>query len=894
MNAMTGKVAARKLATVQYTVTDYTHPTSGTPGAPIMVVCDPQTVAAQRTGAPMDMDHLRLLAKCAREAGLRRDDFIFVGLCPPIPPDAIHSASRKWAHVQPYVEGIYNLIEANNPSCIVSLGEMASRVVLGRAVAITKARGSAVTHNGRMVLPFLSPAFVAKVPDHMPTFESDMVTLARLKEAGFSLADDATTEVHYEWREDISDIIAMRPEIIAVDTETTGLTWHDPAVQVLTVQISWAPGKAVACPVDAAYWPAWQGRGRARAALIGQLKTLLEDPAVRKVGHNLKFDLHMLRKLGIEMDGWSDDTQLLAFAADENMMEKSLDECVRRWVPAMAGYADAFNQTVDKSDMRSVSHDKLLPYAAGDVDATIRLFRHLDAMLKRDRRQYNCYVRILMPSIKVFANIVERHGMLIDRARLETFEAEVAAWLDEEYKSLIRMVPRKVRLQHLEAKQELSFSRTAFVRDILFGPDGFKLKPLVFTKTTANLPPEQREPSTSAKDHLPWFINEPGEAGEFVTRLIEYQKSQKMLSTYIRGFYRYIAPNSRIYPSYKLHATVTGRTASDNPNGQNFPKRGQWAKPYLRIFQATPGYRLVNCDLSQIELRLAAWMANEPTMMRIYREGGDIHTATAQAVSGVGGNAWASLPHKERKKLRTNAKAVNFGFLYGMGPNKFREFAKTSYGVTYSQSEAEEARRRFFQTYGALPRWHDRMREFAGEHGMVRALHGAVRHLPSIFSTDEITRGGAQRQAINSPVQRFGSDLGLIAMIRFSQQADPGIMRLIGFVHDALVMEVKEGHEWDGISSLLWVMSNPPLQEWFGITPPLPITAEADIGMNGGDMIELAEVPDEVPEWFANLGWERSASGAVIIPAERPLWWRDDVDADFERSIRARLGTAGD
>lgn len=1135
----------------------FEHPIVGKRGAPIVVVCDPQNKDAARTKAPLSHKNLMAFAAAAKTAGLGRDDFVFVGLCPPIAEQDVHSASRKWAHVQKYEETVKGHIEALGPRCIVPLGELASRVVMGRAVAITKSRGTPIVKDNRMILPMLSPGYILYQPEHQPTFNADMLTLARLKKQDFVFteADDNTTG--YEWCTDLSFLLENRPTIIGLDTETTGLTWHDPTVKVLTVQIAWAPGKAVAIPVDPTYWPAWQTAGRQRAKLYAQLKELLEDPEVLKVGHNLKFDVHMLRKMSIEVQGWCEDTQLMAFAIDENMMQKSLDECVRRWVPSMAGYADKFNTTVDKAQMIKVPHDVMLPYAAGDADASLRLFRVLHDALRMDRQQYTIYRRILIPAITTFCNNVERVGMLIDQDRLREFEKEVSDWLDEEYKALIAMVPAVIRRNQIEDGKELKFSRPAFVKEILFTQAGFNLTPVVFTKSTAALEPQLREPSTSAKDHLPYFFERDDAAGEFVRRLADFQKTQKLLGTYLRGFWKYIAPNGRIYPSYKLHGTVTGRTAcvhadtmircetgfkraeevmvgdrvwthrlrwqtvtqlyrkpvqemyhvkfdsgeflrcteehrlltedgrwvslrhvcieetlgrperedegsrslstilgdydavgegrrvnrshgdgnsstrdrtrnpssvegteifgiqagreepdagqdpfecegglrgwtrlldtgrpwqtvfrasdcdggnartsggtttaelgrsphrrepaeqrtrqsgvddshgasgtssalcevgagvriarvvpcgshpvydfevavdhsyeaagcfshnSDNPNGQNFPKRGRWAKAYSRIFKATPGYKLINCDLSQIELRLAAWMANDKMMLRIYRSGGDIHTATAKSVNRMTDAQWDALSSKERKELRTKAKAVNFGFLYGMWWKKFMGFAKTEYGVTYTPKEAEQTRELFFQTYRQLEEWHSTTREFVNENGFVRSLHGAIRHLPSIYSDDDKVRQGAERQAINSPVQRFGSDLGLIAMVRYSMQADPDKFRIIGFVHDALVMEVKDGYEKEGIESLLWCMQNVPLKPWFGIEPPIPIIAEADIGLNGGEMLEFADLPepDKRPEWFTALGFDS-------VTPTKPDWWRDELEREADALTHRRV-----
>lgn len=858
---------------------DFQHVTRGVPGAPVLVVCDPPSREAYRDNLPMSIDSLRQVTSAAKRVGLVRDDFLFVSLCPPIPPEAYASASRKWRHVQPYAETIQGLIEANNPRCVITFGELASRVVLGRSVAITKARGTVQPLGNRLCVPMLSPAFIGKVPEHRPTFEADWLTIARLKDNDWRRTEDEAAGVQYEWREDISDVLSTLPEVISVDTETTGLTWYDPSVRVLTVQFSYRSGHAIVCPVDVAYWPAWGGKRRARARLIQQLKELLENAEIRKVGHNLKFDAHMLRKLGITLRGWTDDTQLLAFALDENMLEKSQDECVRRWVPAMAGYADEFNRTVDKSKMAEVPHDKMLSYAGGDADTCLRLYRVLEPALMRDHQQYNCYARIIMPAIRTFATAVEPYGMPVDTARLRVFGEEVARWVDTEYDELIRRVPAAIRRRCLENNEEMSFTRPMFVRDVLFSAEGFNLTPRVFTKTTANLEPHLREPSTSSKDHLPFFAERTDAAGEFVRRLIDYQKTQKLLSTYIgseaggSGLWQYISADGCIHPSYMLHRTVTGRSASADPNGQNFPKRGRWAKLYQQIFAARPGFKLVSVDLSQIELRIAAWMSRDPYMLELYRRNGDIHTATAIASARLTQEQWDQLPKAERKLLRTKAKAINFGFLYGMGAPKFRSFAKTDYGVDYTEAEAEQARRIFFETYAYLQRWHRSMREQVQRNGFVRALHGARRNLPSITSNDEVTRSLAERQAINSPVQRFGSDLGLIAMVRFAQQADPNLYRILGFIHDALVMEVRDGHEQEGIEALLWVMENPPLEDWFGIRAPLPIRAEAEIGLNAGDMLEFAELPaeDRRPEWFRAMGFDR-------VTPTKPAWWNDALD----------------
>lgn len=285
-------------------------------------------------------------------------------------------------------------------------------------------------------------------------------------------------------------------------------------------------------------------------------------------------------------------------------------------------------------------------------------------------------------------------------------------------------------------------------------------------------------------------------------------------------------------------------------------------------------------------------------MLAIYNSGGDIHAATAAAVLGVDYDVFRTWKGDERplievansipgsgeylrtlsgEKRRTatvgdyydqkrfQAKAINFGFLYGMGWRKFMSYAKTEYGVDVTEQEAQDFRDTFFRLYPGLEAWHETMRAFAREHGYVRALHGATRHLPSINSDDFAMRGSAERFAINSPVQRFGSDLGLIAFERFSAQADAERMRVLNFVHDQLVAEARLDCVEEAGQSLKWVMQNPPLFDWFDIEPPLPILSDLEFGGSLGTMEE-------------QKGYE----------GIKPPWWNDDEDAAREAFYATR------
>lgn len=844
-------------------------PTHGKATAPIVVICDPPTGAQWEQGAPLDNASINLFSKVAADLGFDKKDFYFISCSAPIPEIIENSDSRIKDYIEPWRDEMLGLLDETDPKLLVYLGKWAGQQLMGRPSSIMKARGSFTELNDevlgkRTVLPLFSPRMVLRRPEVHDIFRTDFRMIQMLKSANWKAGEVAQAKHNYHWCTDLKFLLDNPPKLISCDTETTGLKWYLSDTQILTVQIGYGEGNVAVCPVDCKYYPKLSKAQRIK--LVGQLRTLLENPKVLKTGHNIKFDAHMLREdLGIDVQGWDTDTQLLIFSLDENMQTKSLDEGVRRWVPEMAGYNDALNDKIDKSNMRSVSHEDMLAYAGGDADATLRLALKLKPLCMQDKRNWACYRQIIMPAIEAFLYPIEYFGIQVDTTKL----AELQLHLDGEekrlYSELIKLVPKAIKRKHIELKkgkiaEALKFTRDEFLRDILFTKEGYGLTPKQFTKTTERLPPEQRVPSVSAKTHLPYFSDEP-----FVAMLMEYIKMAKLRGTYVgkqwddeeqapTGFWKYIH-NDEIHPSYMLHRTNTGRTASADPNGQNFPKRGKLAKAYREIFRARPGYVFIETDLSQAEVRIAAWMAGEENMIKIYKAGGDIHAATAAAIMGVSLKEFYEFSPEVIAEKRQQAKACVFGFLYGMGWRKFKAYAKTDYGVEFTDEEAMEMRERFFELYPRLAEWHNKTREWLRKHGYVRALHGAMRNLPSINSEAESIQRGTERQSINAPVQRFASDLGLIALRRIVRDFNAEDLRPVAFIHDALIIEVKEELAAKACEWVKFYMESPPLKQWFNITPPLPIVADIKMGKNLGKLEDVKGVKAKAPKFY-NPKWD--------------------------------------
>lgn len=843
-------------------------PYKGKLNAPVLVVCDPPNADDGFCEAGiLAGKQLGVFVKAAEACGFSKNDFIFCLPCPPIPTEIEKNDKKCCQFVDPYRERFLNLLEEVNPQLVMFMGKWAGRITMGKSVKIMKNRGAfqkAEFPSGfKTVLPMISPKMVLVRPEMKDIFDTDFQMAGRLRELNWKMGKIAAADdvkKNYRWCTDISDLIKNPPKAISVDTETTGLKWFTAgtndkeAVKILTVQICTAPGDVRVIPIDCKYYP--ELKPAQRKKLVHHLKILLENKKVRKTGHNSKYDTHVLREdLGINIE-FDTDTILLAWLCDENMQEKSLDECIRRWVPDMAGYNDANNKKIDKSDMRSVDHKTMLSYAGGDADASFRLAGVLTPLAKADEGQWNCYQKIILPAIKAFCDPMELYGVKVNTKKLAALQKELEASEKEMYEELIQMVPRKIRQKFADPKKPhggLSFTRDVFVREILFGRDGYRLKPRQFTASTENLPPAERVPSVSTKTHLPYFAD-----NEFVALYMEYVKLQKLRSTYVgvphdekkggpTGFWQHIH-NGEIHPSFLLHRVVTGRTSSENPNGQNIPKRGKLAKAYREVFVARKGYTFIETDLSQAELRIAAWEAMEPTMLKIYREGGDIHSMTAANVMGLALKTFMELEEEIREQKRFQAKAVNFGFIYGAWWTTFKRVAKTDYGIDFTDDEAKQIREAFFALYRRLEKWHERRREEVQKYGYVRSLHGAVRHLPGIRSSEEYIRKEVMRQAINAPVQRLGSDLGLIAMIRMVRDFDPEEIRPVLFIHDSLVFEVKDELVTKAQAWIKFYMESPPLKEWFGIEPPLPIVADLAVGKNLGQMEKVKGVKPVPPK----------------------------------------------
>lgn len=428
---------------------------------------------------------------------------------------------------------------------------------------------------------------------------------------------------------------------------------------------------------------------------------------------------------------------------------------------------------------------------------------------------YHLVKQLIIPGLQGFLQI-ELNGIWLDRARLldrqqilkdraSALEQELLAQINEPFRSTIPT----------EGKKKW-YDNDNFIRKWFFGhrPDGLGLVPVAVTK-------KKQEPSV-AKDDLGHYKDNPVVA--------TYLKLND-INTQLRFFVQwldYMDAQDRIHPQFNLTGTVTGRRSCSEPNLMQVPRDA-----FIRsIIGAPEGWMFLEFDYSQIEVRLVAWFAREEVMMGIFREGGDIYSYTAAAVMKIPYKELiAALKNKESwaKESRQKAKAMVLGFLYGMSAGSFGEYAYNTYGVTFTDEECTEFRDEFFRTYPRLVKWHEECKNIVKKKLEIHSILGRTRHLLGSLSTGTYERWRAGAQGINSPVQGTGGDLLLMAVGTLNPIIDPSEVLLVGDIHDALLVQVRED-VWEKWATFILEKLEKPALHKFNVTSPIPLKAECKVG----------------------------------------------------------------
>lgn len=699
------------------------------------------------------------------------------------------------------------------PRYVLVLGAQALKATVDGS--ITELNGVMVEKDGVKYMPSYSPGIVFRDPGKAPFVDRAMNNFKAMLDGNLMGLPELDIRIITNMRQLRRAFQHLESEgflDLSYDIESTGLIRFEDEINLLGFgndQVQYI------IPLEARFSPL-RGLRMAQRKMVTKAIRWLNNHTNNLVAGNGKFDdLFLKYKFGVKPN-ITFDVVLASHILNENtpngVKENAVLEC------------NAPDWDVDK-DLKTGNYKtrekyrEYLTYLGYDIYYEYMLFKVFRKKLKQDKSLMKLFYHLYMPGIRAYET-VEEHGVFIYPQQFKQvrkhLEAEKAA------------IEKKLRKM---AGHDINWNSPVQIQKLLYEELGLP----IIERTESGAPSTSEATMNQLRDKHP-----------IIEWILKYRGVNIQISHFIDGWINRMW-GRRLFPNFKLHGTVTGRTSCTDPNLQQVPR-----DPIIRNLVGAPeGWSVVEIDYSQAELRIAAIMSGDETMRRIYQTGGDIHTHTYEMITGEKVSDDKYIKKEQRKK----AKSVNFGFVYGMGWRKFKDYARDTYDVILTEKEAEEWRKKFFETYPALPRWHSKQRRIVQSMGQVRSPIGRLRRLPDIYSTDKSKKAEAERQSINSPVQGFGSDLTIMGMSEImgtaayvdpEYQLDKDKFFVIGTVHDATLFEVRNDYLMEFCPRAKHILESPKvLEKVFHFETDVPIVADVAVGRSWGAGMELHMDPGE-------------------------------------------------
>jgi DNA polymerase-1 len=574
-------------------------------------------------------------------------------------------------------------------------------------------------------------------------------------------------------------------ELVAFDTETTSLKYMD--ARLVGMSFSVEHGKAAYLPLGHDYPDA--PNQLPLEEILEKLTPLLTSDEIKKVGHNLKYDMNILANYSIELNGVGHDSMLESYVLDSTASRHDMDTLALKHLDYQTlKYEDVAGKGAKQLTFNEVTIESGGPYAAEDADISLRLHNTFWPKLVKQKDLKEVYETLEIPLIKVLSRM-ERNGVLIN-----------ADMLRKQSKSL-NLEMQKILLQaHDIAGEEFNIGSPKQIQTILF--EKFQLP--VISKTPKG------QPSTAES-----VLQELAQEHELPRLILEHRTLNKLKTTYTDKLPELInAHSGRVHTSYHQAVASTGRLSSSEPNLQNIPVRTEEGRKIRKAFIAPPGYAIVAADYSQIELRIMAHLSGDKTLLNAFSKDVDIHKKTAAEIFSTHID---KITHEQRRA----AKVINFGLIYGMSAYGLSKQLGTNVGTAKQYVDT------YFERYPSVKSYMDKTREKAKSDGYVETLFKRRLYLPDINSRNAARRQYAERTAINAPMQGTAADLIKRAMIEIDRKilAKSDKIRMIMQVHDELVFEIEESRIDNMVDEIKNIMSWAPELD-------IPVTLEVGIGQN--------------------------------------------------------------
>lgn len=575
-------------------------------------------------------------------------------------------------------------------------------------------------------------------------------------------------------------------ELIAIDTETTSLNYME--AKLVGISFAIEVGKAAYLPLGHDYLDAPEQLDQAEA--LAKLKPLLENPELKKVGQNLKYDISIFANVGIKLQGIAFDTMLESYVFNSVATKHNMDDLALKYLGHKnISFEDIAGKGVKQLTFNQIDLETAAPYAAEDADITLRLHQHLWPRLEKEPELAAVFTDIELPLIQILSDI-ERGGVLIDSMMLGQQSEELARTIDELEQKAFEIAGEKFNLSSPKQLQALFFEKLGYP---------------IIKKTPKGAP------STAEDVLVELALDYP-----LPKIILQHRSLAKLKSTYTDKLPLMVnAQSGRVHTSYHQANTATGRLSSSEPNLQNIPIRTQEGRRIRHAFIAREGKKVLAADYSQIELRIMAHLSQDKGLLTAFAAGKDIHRATAAEVFDVD---FDEVTTEQRRR----AKAVNFGLIYGM----------SAFGLAKQldipRPEAQKYIDTYFKRYPGVLKYMEETRAEAADLGYVSTLYGRRLYLPAIKDRNAMRRQAAERAAINAPMQGTAADIIKKAMINIAHwiaTETQGEIDMIMQVHDELVFEVDSDKAEEMQEKVCQLMAD-------AVSLDVELLAEAGIGDN--------------------------------------------------------------
>lgn len=742
------------------------------------------------------------------------------------------------------------------PKYVIALGALTSKAVLKKS-KITQDHGKLVEMPSYTGMPVFSPAYALRDISKLPAIKNDLARLRRAMDGEHEEEEEVKWSVlrkknFFQFLKEFEEA-----EEFSFDVETSSLHWFDPEQKIRCLGIG-LPGRSWIIPLDMPN-SVYYGRPKAQRRLMRLLARLAVGKTA--VGQNAKFDNHWLySKYGVRF--FLDfDVMLAHHTLDENQAH-DLEYMAR--IELDAPEYDIPLKEKKGSELHTLEgRRRYFVYNAKDTKYTLQLYykfkKRLAAATESNLRRL--FYRLVMPAARALQEI-EEVGLTLRQALYAKVEADTIRQRDEELEKLQQMAE--------QFGSRINWNSPQQVAKLLYDRVGIKCT--VKTKTGAK--------STGEEALLEIKGRHP-----VADQLIRFRELEKFLGTYLEGWKEYTF-DGKLFLSYKLHGTVTGRYSS---RLHQVPRDGT----IRNLVDAPPGWKFAQADLSQAELRIAAELSGDVELVNCFQPGGvDVHWRTMLHTVGTGasgeyydkaiktaqkllqkseqkynvsslsdsleillkaGHEAAIAIDKEWKEARKRGKSINFGFVFGMYEKKFIETCKLKYGYEPTYEEAHAFRQAYFELYPGIVKWHEKQKRMVAIDGYVRNMFGRLRRLPGIHSTDKMLRMEAERQAINSPVQGAIGDWKAAGLIEIHETIPHNKLKIVGEVHDALLMIVRDGCEDETLPRVRAILRKPALLETFKVRMTVPMDSEIEIGPWGAGKKYEDPKPRKLIRWQGTL-----------------------------------------